>query len=198
MPCTLRTSRLLFAALALSLAPIAFAHGQSCTPSPVKDHGQGTNGQPLASPPADANVSLGGKALAIHYNAPSVRCRTIMGGQVPYGQVWRTGANPATSFTTAADLTVGTLRVPAGKYTLYTLPAAPGTPWMLIVNKETGQWGTVYHEAQDLGRTPMHAGQMSSPQEVMSLSFEKTTGSSTQLHMRWEKVDEWVEVRLAR
>ncbi len=121
-----------------------------------------------------------------------------MGGQVPYGKVWRTGANPATSFTTAAALTLGTLHVPAGKYTLYTLPAAPGTPWQLIVNKETGQWGTVYHEAQDLGRTPLHETALPSPQEVMSITFEKTTGTTTQLHIRWEKVDEWVAVQLAQ
>ena len=154
--------------------------------------------KPLPSPAAVAETRLNGKALVIHYNTPSMRGREIMGGLVPYGQVWRTGANPATSFTTEADLTVGTLHVPAGKYTLYTLPAAPGTPWMLIVNKETGQWGTVYHEAQDLGRTPMHEGQLSSPQEVMSISFEKTGGGSTQLRVRWDKVDEWVEVKAGR
>ena len=152
----------------------------------------------LPSPPAVAETRLGGKALVLHYNTPSIRGRKIMGGLVPYGQVWRTGANPATSFTTAADVTIGTLHVPAGKYTLYTLPAAPGTPWTLIVNKETGQWGTVYHEAQDLGRTPMHENRLSAPQEVMSLSFDKTSGESSQLHMRWETVDEWVEVKAGR
>lgn len=188
--------------LSLILLPALFstgvaAHAQ-CPSAPVKDHGQAANGQPLASPAATAEAQLGGKSLTIHYNAPSVRCRTIMGDLVPYGKVWRTGANPATSFTTDADLTIGTLHVPAGKYTLYTLPAAAGTPWQLIINKETGQWGTVYHEAQDLGRTPMQAGKLSSPQEVMSISFEKTKGTSTQLHVRWEKVDEWVEVKLAR
>ena len=185
---------------ALFLASLAFAHAQDSSPcpsSPVMDHGQAAGGKALASPAATADVSLGGKAVSIHYNAPSVRCRTIMGGVVPYGQVWRTGANPATSFVTATDLTIGTLHVPAGKYTLYTLPAAPGTPWQLIVNKETGQWGTVYHEAQDLGRTPMHAAVLPTSQEVMSLSFEKTTGAATQLHVKWEKSDEWVEVKAA-
>lgn len=152
----------------------------------------------MPSPPAVAETRLGGKALTIHYNKPSMRGRKIMGDLVPYGKVWRTGANPATSFTTAANLTIGALSVPAGSYTLYTMPAEPGTPWMLIVNKETGQWGTVYHEAQDLGRTPMHEDKLSSPQEVMTISFEKTSGSTTQLHVRWEGVDEWVEVKLAQ
>ncbi len=158
------------------------------------DHGQADAGKPLASPEATAHVNLAGKEIAVKYNAPSIRCRTIMGDLVPYGKVWRTGANPATSFKTSTDLTIGTLHVPAGEYTLYTLPAAPGTPWQLIVSKETGQWGTEYHEAKDLGRTPMHAETLSSPQELMSISFEKTGGDKTQLHVRWDKVDEWVAV----
>ena len=195
-------TRLRFASLLLAFcfASFGFAQAQaasgSCTP--VADHGQAVDGKALASPAAVAETRLDGKALTIHYNTPSVRCRTVIGGLVPYGKVWRTGANPATSFVTQADLSIGTLHVPAGSYTLYTLPAAPGTPWMLIVNKETGQWGTVYHQAQDLGRTPMHEGTLPAAQEVMSLSFEKTTRNSTQLHVRWEHVDEWVEIRAAK
>ena len=193
-----RTTALVAALICLPFAAHSAPRPQpNSQPSPQPGP-QSSQDKQLPSPPAVAETKLNGKALVIHYNAPSVRGRKIMGGLVPYGQVWRTGANPATSFTTEVDLTLGTLHVPAGKYTIYTLPAAPGTPWMLIVNKETGQWGTVYHGAQDLGRTPMHEGQLPSPQEVMSLSFEKTSGSSTQLHMRWEKADEWVEVKLAR
>ena len=195
-------SRFTSALLALAFASFPFAHAQtaqgSCPSAPVGDHGQSVNGKPLASPAATAETRLNGKALTIHYNAPSMRCRKIMGGVVPYGEVWRTGANPATSFTTETDLMIGDLRVPAGKYTLYTLPAAPGTPWMFIVNKETGQWGTVYHQAQDLGRVSMHEAQLGSPQEVMSLSFEKTAGAATQLHVKWETTDEWVELKAAR
>ena len=185
-----------FALLLLASLPLGAAANSAGLSQPAP--WQTDAGKPLPSPPAVAETKLAGKALVIHYNAPSARGRKIMGGLVPYGQVWRTGANPATSFTTEADLTVGALRVPAGKYTLYTLPAAPGTPWMLIVNKETGQWGTVYHEAQDLGRTPMQQGNLAAPQETMSLSFEKTTSASTQLHVRWERLDEWVEIKLAR
>ena len=169
-----------------------------CPSAPVADHGQSVGGKALASPAATADVSLNGGQLTLRYNAPSVRCRTIMGNVVPYGKVWRTGANPATSFTTDEDVTIGTLHVPAGKYTLYTLPAAPGSPWMLIINKQTGQWGTVYDQAQDLGRTPMHAEKLPSPQEVMSLSFDRSSANSTQLHMRWEGTDEWVEVRASK
>ncbi len=202
MPRTLLSLSKLAAALAFTLTSLPAAHAQSasgpCPTAPVMDHGQSPNGGPLASPPAQAETQLAGKAVTIHYNAPSVRCRTIMGDVVPYGKPWRTGANPATSFVTATDLTIGTLRVPAGKYTLYTLPAAPGTPWQLIINKETGQWGTVYHPAQDLGRTPLQSRALPTAQEVMSISFEHSTPTSTQLHIRWEKTDEYVEVKAAQ
>ena len=111
--------------------------------------------KPMPSPPATATATLGGKAVTIKYNSPSMRGRKIMGDLVPYGQVWRTGANPATTLITETDLKIGTLEFPAGTYTLYTMPAAPGTPWQLIINKQTGQWGTEYHADQDFGRTPL-------------------------------------------
>ena len=154
----------------------------------------GQSGKPLASPAAEARVTLDGKAVEIHYNSPRMKGRKIMGELVPYGKVWRTGANPATSFVTAGDLRIGDVTVPSGKYTLYTLPAAPGTPWKLIINKQTGQWGTEYNEGQDLGRTDMKESKLSSPQENMSISFEHTTKNSTELHVKWETTDEWVKI----
>ena len=153
--------------------------------------------KPMASPPAQAEVTLDGKAITVHYNSPRMRGRKIMCELVPYGKVWRTGANPATSFVTEGNIKVGDLNVPAGKYTLFTLPAAPGTPWQLIINKQTGQWGLEYHEDQDLGRTPMRSATLPSPQEDMSISFEHTTNNSTELHVRWENTDEWVKIEAA-
>jgi hypothetical protein len=147
----------------------------------------------LPSPAATAEVSLGGKQVKIDYHTPSMRGRKIMGGLVPYGQVWRTGANDATTLITAAHLKIGTLDVPAGTYTIYTLPSA--SQWLLIVNKQTGQWGTTYNQPQDLGRTPMQGKTLLAPQEKMSISFEHTSGSSTELHVKWETTDEYVTVQ---
>jgi hypothetical protein len=147
----------------------------------------------LPSPAATANVTLNGKSVVIHYNSPRMKGRKIMGGVVPYGQVWRTGANPATTLITATSLKIGTLTVPAGTYTIYTLPNAD--QWLLIVNKQTGQWGTEYTQAQDLGRTPMQHKTLSAPQENMSISFEHSQGSSTELHVKWETTDEYVTVQ---
>ena len=144
------------------------------------------------SPAASALVTLGGKAVSIAYSAPSMRGRVIMGGLVPYGTIWRTGANAATTLTTATDLKIGSLKVPAGTYTLYTLPSEG--KWLLVVSKQTGQWGTVYTLEQDLGRTEMKKDKLASPQELMSITFEKTEGKHTQLHIRWENTDVWVPV----
>ncbi len=165
-----------------------------CPSAHVGDHGKSVDGKPLASPAATAETRLDGKTITIHYNTPSVRCRTIMGGVVPYDKVWRTGANPATTLITATNLKIGDLEVPAGTYTVYSLPEAPGTPWQLIINQQTGQWGTEYKPDMDLGRTPMMSRPVAHPQEVMSLSFEDVHGRAAALHIRWADADEFVSV----
>ena len=94
-----------------------------------------------------------------------------MGKLVPYGQVWRTGADDATSFKTPIDLDIGGIMVPAGSYTIYTLPAE-GT-WKLIINKQTGQWGTEYNQAQDLARIDLIKTPLPKPMEEFTIEFEK-------------------------
>lgn len=146
----------------------------------------------MPSPAETATATLNGKTITVKYGAPSMRGRKIMGELVPYDKVWRTGANDATTFDTAANLKIGNTSVPAGSYTLYTLPGA--SQWMLIVNKQTGQWGTKYDQSQDLARIPMKSAKLSSPQERMSISFENTHGNSTELHVKWENTDESVTI----
>jgi hypothetical protein len=147
----------------------------------------------MPSPPATAHVSVAGGTIDVKYNTPHLRGRHIGGPEiVPYGQVWRTGANPATTIITSVPLKFGTLTVPAGTHTLYTLPNESG--WQLIINNQTGQWGTEYHQEQDLGRVPMQSKKLSSPQEVMSISFENTKPNSTEMHVRWENTDEYVTI----
>jgi hypothetical protein len=147
---------------------------------------------PLPSPPATASVTLGSGTIDIRYNTPHMRGRKIMGGIVPYGQVWRTGANPATTLITSVPYKFGNLLVPAGTHTIFSLPSAQS--WLLIINNQTGQWGLTYTPSMDLGRTPMQAKPMTTPQEVMSLSFEHTTPTSTELHMRWETTDRYIKI----
>jgi hypothetical protein len=102
-------------------------------------------GAPLPSEAATASVTVAGGTIDIHYNTPHMRGRKIMGGLVPYGKVWRTGANPATTLITSVPLVFGTLLVPAGTHTIYTLPGAD--TWQLIINNQTGQWGLTYNQA---------------------------------------------------
>ncbi len=150
------------------------------------------NGKKLPSPPATATANFGGQTVTIHYNTPHMRNREIFGALVPYNQIWRTGANPATTLMTPVSLHIGNLLVPAGTYTIYSLPTKD--KWMLIINKQTGQWGTEYHQEQDLGRVEMKSHSVSTPQEVMSISFEDTKKESAELHVRWANVDESVKV----
>ena len=121
------------------------------------------------SPPAKAEATLNGKKVTIDYSAPSKRGRAIMGELVPYGKVWRTGANAATTLTTEGDLMIGSVHVPAGTYTLYTIPGEK--EWTLIVNKQTGQWGTNYDETQDLGRTKMTVKPLNEPVETFVIAL---------------------------
>ena len=149
-------------------------------------------GKQMPSPPSSASVSLLGKNLTISYNTPHMRGREIFGGLVPYNQVWRTGANPATTLVTPVSLHIGNLLVPAGTYTIYSLPTRD--KWMLILNKQTGQWGTEYHQDMDLGRVEMKGKTLDSPQEVMSISFEDIKRDSAELHIRWATTDESVKI----
>jgi Protein of unknown function (DUF2911) len=130
------------------------------------------------SPPAKAEATLNGKKVTIAYSAPSKRGRAIMGGLVPYGKVWRTGANAATTLTTEGDLMIGTLLVPKGTYTLYTIPNEK--EWTLIINKQSGQWGTEYDQAQDLGRVAMTVAPVKETVETFAIGIDKT------LNLTWE------------
>jgi len=180
------------AALVLAAATTLSASAQATTPDmPAKSDAPA---KPLLSPAATAETTLAGKSVVIHYNSPSLRGRKMIGEHDPYDKVWRTGANPATTLITATDLKIGKLVVPAGTYTIYSLPEAPGTPWQLIINKQTGQWGTVYKPEMDLGRTPMTAKPVSPPQEAMTISFENVHGKKGELHVRWADVDEYVKI----
>jgi hypothetical protein len=149
--------------------------------------------KPILSPPATAEVSLNGKQITIHYNSPRIKGRKVGVEVASYGEVWRTGANPATTLITTTNLKIGTLEVPAGTYTIYTLPKSD--QWQLIINKQTGQWGTDYSESMDLGRTPMQGKTLPASQENMSIGFEQTKGGSTELHVKWATTDEYVHVQ---
>lgn len=131
-----------------------------------------------------ARVTIGAASLLVDYGRPTARGRTILGNIVPFGEVWRTGANAATQFTTSAAITVGGLELAPGTYTLWTLPTASGV--QLIVNKQTKQWGTEYHADQDLGRVAATAEKLTTPVEKFTISFVSSSATTGNLVMEWD------------
>ncbi|WP_420128935.1 DUF2911 domain-containing protein [Longimicrobium sp.] len=160
-------------------------------PAPAQPQGQQ---QAPASPRDTAQATIADGSVLIDYGRPSMRGRTIMGGLVPYGQVWRTGANAATTLVTTRDLRIGGTTVPAGTHTLYTLPTE--NAWQLIINKQTGQWGTEYDQAQDLARVPMQVGRTPAPVEQFTIALEPGGGNVLNLVMTWENTRASVPMEL--
>jgi hypothetical protein len=145
------------------------------------------------SPPATAEVTLKNKKITIDYSRPALKGRKVGQELAPYGKVWRTGANEATALNTEIDLNIGGAKVPAGKYTLYTLPSE-GT-WKLIINKQTGQWGTKYDESQDLARVDMKKSALPQSVEQFTISFDKKGENTANLNLDWENTRVSVEVK---
>ena len=146
-----------------------------------------------SSPPGTAEVTLKNKEITIDYSRPSLKGRKVGQELAPYGKVWRTGANEATALNTAIDLNIGGARIPAGKYTPYTLPSE-GT-WKLIINKQTGQWGTQYDESQDLARVDMKKTALPQPVEQFTISFDKKNENTANLNLDWENTRVSVEIK---
>ena len=137
------------------------------------------------SPPAQATLDLGGgKSVTVDYSSPRAKGRKIYGDVVPLGKVWRTGANEATTFVTTADITVGGAAVPAGSYTIFTIPDKD--KWTLIISKKTGEWGTDYSgPSNDLARVDMKVSSLPAPVENFTISFEKSATGGT-MNIDWE------------
>ena len=147
--------------------------------------GQAPEPKKPLSPPADTSVTIGGKALTVKYSAPSMRGRKIFGGLVPFGKVWRAGANSATALHTEADLDLNGLAIPKGDYTLFILPEED--QWTLIVNKQTGQWGLAYDQTKDLGRIKLDLSQAASPLETFKITLSSSGADTGKLEFAWEK-----------
>ena len=145
------------------------------------------------SPPAQAQCKFSdGKMVKTDYSSPRMKGRKIFGGLVPYGQVWRTGANEATTLVTDTNLNVGGKDVPAGSYTVFTLPNAD--KWVLIISKKTGEWGIPYPgEGEDFTRADMRVSQLPAPMENFTISFDQT-GSACAMHIDWEKTRASVDI----
>jgi hypothetical protein len=147
------------------------------------------------SPPGSAECQFAdGKTVHIDYSRPSVNGRKIYGGLVPYDKEWRTGANEATTFVANTSLEIGGTKVPAGNYTLFTVPSQK--QWTLIISKKTGEWGIPYPgKSEDLVRVPMRSEELSTPVEQFTISFERTAPEACTLRLDWETTRAEVSVR---
>jgi Protein of unknown function (DUF2911) len=172
----------LFAIATLASTQMSMSHDKSKRPSP---------------PASTACKFSDGKTIKVDYSSPRAKGRKIFGeasdkALVPYGQVWRTGANEATTFVSDTNLTVGGKAVPAGSYTIFTIPKADA--WTLVISKKTGEWGTDYPgEKEDLVRVPMSVSKTSAPVENFTIAFDEA-GSKCTLRMEWENTRASVEI----
>jgi hypothetical protein len=152
------------------------------------------------SPHETVSATIDGSKVTIVYGRPYTKDpktgepRKIWGKLLPYGKVWRTGADEATILTTEKDLDIGGTTVPAGKYSLYTLPEESGTS-KLIINKQTGQWGTEYDESKDLARVDLKKETLDKPVDQFTMALEPGASGGGTLKMTWETTQYSVPVK---
>ena len=172
----------LFAIATLASAQMNMSHDKSTRPSP----------------PASAECKFSdGKTVKIDYSSPRAKGRKIFGDAgdkalVPFGEVWRTGANEATTFVSTANIKLGGNIFPGGSYTLFTIPKADALT--LIISKKTGEWGTDYPgEKEDLARLPMSVSKTSAPVENFTIAFD-LGGSKCTLRIEWENTTAKIDI----
>lgn len=146
------------------------------------------------SPHETTTGMIAGKKITIEYGRPYVKGRNVWAEPIaPFGKIWRTGADEATKLTTEADLMIGSLHVPKGSYSLFTIPGEK--EWTLILNKEADQWGAYkYDESKDLGRVRMTARKLDKPVEQLTISIESTGGNRGVLKIAWSDLEASVPV----
>lgn len=141
--------------------------------------------QKRASPHETVKATIDGATVSITYGRPYMKGRKIFGGLEPYGKVWRLGADEATILETDKALMIGAVHVNPGRISLYALLDA--AQWQLVLNKQVGQWGTEYTQAQDLARVPMKTEKLPAPVEQLTIAIEKNpAGKGGQIVVTWE------------
>src|SRR5947209_2267769 len=147
--------------------------------------------QPRVSPMDVTGAVIDGDRVTIWYSRPYTKDpktgqpRKIWGGLNPYGKVWRTGANEATLLVTQQPISMGGVRVPAGAYTLFTLPMEDGSA-KLIISKQVGQWGLQYDEKQDLARVDLKKATLDKPIDQFTMAVERNPEGGGLIKMMWE------------
>ncbi len=142
---------------------------------------------PAVSQHAVVTQTVGLTDITVTYSRPGVKGRQIFGGLVPYGKVWRTGANTATQFAVTTDVTIEGKSLPAGTYSMHTIPGPD--EWTIIFNKDAGQWGSFsYDQAKDALRVTVKPEKATHSAEWMEFHFPKVSTDSATLMLRWADV----------
>lgn len=172
IPVRLFAACLLASALALAVT----------APATAQERG---NEEPRVSPNAAVSQTIGTTVVRITYGRPSVEGRTIFGDLVPYGEVWRTGANEATTFSVSSDVTIEGKTLSEGTYSLYTIPGQD--QWTIIFNNVANQWGTNYDESKDALRVKV-SPESASMREMMTFLFENVKNGQGTCVLHWADV----------
>ena len=147
--------------------------------------------QQRVSPPDIAGTVVDGNRVTIYYSRPFSKDpktgekRKIWGGLVPYGKVWRTGANEATLLVTQQPITLGSQTIPAGAHTLFVIPEEDGKA-QLIVNNQIGQWGLTYDEKQDVARVPLSKEALTASVDQFTMAVARNAGGGGVIKLMWE------------
>lgn len=147
------------------------------------------------SPRDTVRATVGSATMMVDYSRPAKRGRVIFGTIIPWNTVWRTGANSATTLVLDKDVMIGPTRVPAGTYTVFTIPAPTG--WTLIVSRKTGEWGTEYDPTADLARIPMTSSTTAHPTERFTIAVKPRGAGTDVLTLSWDTVVATVPLRAA-
>jgi tetratricopeptide (TPR) repeat protein len=140
---------------------------------------------PAPSPTQTVRQDFGISSVELVYSRPGIKGRKIFGDLVPYGQVWRTGANSATRLKFNDDVMIGGQALKAGEYALYTIPGE--SEWQIIINKGSANWGTDYKQEDDLFRVKVKSVKMDAPVESFTMQFANVKPASMELHIMWDK-----------
>jgi hypothetical protein len=186
------------ALLSLAAAPAPVAADSACPvllPNDVPVQGR-------QSPLDSLTFTVAKQTVKVCYGRPSARGRTMIGGKaVPYGKLWRTGANEPTVIFTPLALEIAGVKVAPGKYSLYSVPGEK--EWEIIVNRSTSQWGheseyTKAVEAQEVGRGKVPAEKLSAPVETFTISPDPASGEAQRLVLNWEKTRVAIPIKAAQ
>lgn len=148
---------------------------------------------PAASPRQTVEQQFSISKITVDYGRPGIKGRKVFGGLVPYGKVWRAGANSSSKIEFQQPVSFGGTAVPAGKYGLYILPTEKD--WKIILNSDSQSWGTEYDASKDLYSATVPVQKIADKQEYFEITFEPVDDNAVDMVLRWDNVKAVLPIR---